>query len=242
LAAFTAAERPDLWARARDEGLFDALWPEYNNHGNDTGTYFGALMSRWADCQVLFVDRRVDRLIARARTIPFRWDGTLADLPAGIDAVGLQAVNGSEAPTALSALAAEVGADYQGGGLSGLVLQTMAVVAQAHGLDALVAPVRPSWRDRYPLTAIERYAEWRRDDGLPYDPWIRVHARIGGRILRPEPRSLRITAPVSDWQDWTGMAFPDDGDYVFPAGLAPLSVAGDVGSYWEPNVWILHDL
>jgi hypothetical protein len=38
------------------------------------------------------------------------------------------------------------------------------------------------------------------------------------------------------------MAFPDDGEYVFPAGLAPLSVHGQTGSYWEPNVWMQHDV
>jgi hypothetical protein len=38
------------------------------------------------------------------------------------------------------------------------------------------------------------------------------------------------------------MAFPEDGDYVFPSGLAPLRVRDGTGSYWEPNVWMLHDL
>jgi len=197
---------------------------------------------RHADLQILFADRRSGRLIARGRTIPFRWDGTLESLPAGIDALGLQAVDEPDAPTALSALAAEVAADYQGGGLSGLVVAAMASVARCHRLAPLVAPVRPSWKDRYPLITIERYAGWRREDGLPFDPWVRVHARLGARILRAEPRSLEITAPVSDWQAWTEMTFPDDGEYVFPGGLAPLTVRGQTGAYWEPNIWMQHDV
>jgi hypothetical protein len=36
--------------------------------------------------------------------------------------------------------------------------------------------------------------------------------------------------------------FPEDGAYVFPRGLAPLSVRHEVGLYWEPNVWVLHKL
>jgi hypothetical protein len=100
--------------------------------------------------------------------------------------------------------------------------------------------VRPNGKHHYPLTPIDRYAAWRRADGLPFDPWIRVHIRLGGQILRPEPRSLRIFAAVEDWQSWTGMAFPEDGQYVFPYGLAPLEVAAGQGEYWEPNVWILH--
>jgi hypothetical protein len=70
--------------------------------------------------------------------------------------------------------------------------------------------------------------------------WMRVHARLGGTVLRPEPRSMRITAPVADWKTWTGLSFPDNGSYVFPRGLAPVTVTDGTGQYWEPNVWMLH--
>jgi len=242
LDAFTARERPDLWARVRDEGQFNDVWPTYNQHGNHTAQYFGPLFTRFPHLQVLFTDRRSGRVIGRGRTIPFRWDGTLETLPAGIDAVGLQAVSESGPPTALSALAAEVETGYQGTGLSGLVIQAMAAMARQAGLSTLVAPVRPSWKDRYPLIPIDRYASWQRPDGLPFDPWQRVHARLGARLLRTEPRSMEIYGPVSDWETWTGMAFPDDGDYTFPGGLAPLTVTGGTGYYWEPNIWMQHDL
>jgi hypothetical protein len=118
----------------------------------------------------------------------------------------------------------------------------MLAIARAHGLLSLIAPVRPSWKERYPLMPIERYAAWRRDDGLPFDPWMRVHERLGADVLRPEPESLRITGAVEEWESWTAMAFPESGEYVFPQGLAPLTVdrESDRGSYWEPNVWMLH--
>jgi GNAT superfamily N-acetyltransferase len=238
--AYTAQERPDLWQDARS--LFLDVWPEYNLHGNDTGSYFGALFPQHAHLQVLFFDRTAERVVARGRTIPFAWDGTLDDLPRGIDAVGKRAIESRQPPTALSALAAEVAVDRQGEGLSRILIQAMAVVAREAGLTALVAPVRPRWKDRYPLTPVERYAWWRRDDNLPFDPWLRVHARLGATILRPEAESLRIEAPVDDWERWTEMAFPEDGDYVFPLGLSPLHVADGVGSYWEPNVWMHHEL
>ncbi|HEV2811461.1 MAG TPA: hypothetical protein VGV93_13815 [Acidimicrobiales bacterium] len=73
-----------------------------------------------------------------------RWDGTLEDLPAGIDAVGLRALNEPAAPTALSALAAEVAPDQRERGLSAVVLRAMAQAARSAGLSTLVAPVRPS--------------------------------------------------------------------------------------------------
>ena len=242
LTVYTAAERPDLWEQVRSEGLFHNLWPEYNHHGVHAPAYFGALFPRFAEFQALFVDRRSSRVVARGRTIPFRWDGTLEDLPQGVDALGLQALEQDSVPTALSALAAEVDAAAQGSGVSSLVMATMVGLAQAHGLAPLVAPVRPNEKDRHPLTPIDDYAKWRRKDGLPVDPWMRVHVRLGARILRAEPHSMHIVAPVEDWQGWTGMRFSADGHYVFPGGLAPLTVSGGEGDYWEPNVWMVHDV
>ncbi len=238
--AYTARDRPDLWEEARS--MFGGVWPEYNLHANDSATYFGTLVPLHAHLQILFFDRESEQVVARGRTIPFRWDGSLEDLPTGIDAVGLRAVEDSRSPTALSALAAEVTTDRQGEGLSRLLIQAMAEVARQAGLAPLVAPVRPSWKDRYPLASIDRYAYWKRDDGLPFDPWMRVHARLGASILRTEPLSMRIEAPVHEWELWTGMTFPEDGDYVFPFGLAPMSVKDGIGSYWEPNVWMLHNV
>lgn len=241
LAVFTAEERPDLWEEA--ELTFPVVWPEYNLHGDVSEEYFAVLYPNYAHVQVLVYDTEAERAIARGRAIPFRWNRTLEDLPAGIDAVGLRAMEqASASPTALSALAAEVVPDQRERGLSGVLLRAMAQAARTADLADLVAPVRPSWKDRYPITPVEQYCRWRREDGLPFDPWLRVHARLGGRMLRPEPHSMRITASVEDWHQWTGLAMPYDGTYVFPGGLAPLTVDDGVGRYWEPNVWVAHQL
>ena len=53
---------------------------------------------------------------------------------------------------------------------------------------------------------------------------MRVHERLGARVSTPLPRSLRITGAVGEWESWTAMSFPETGDYVFPEGLAPVSV------------------
>jgi hypothetical protein len=236
----TAEERPDLWERAGT--AMRATWPEYNLHGNRSGEYFGELILRFAAFQFMLYDAAADAVVGRGRTIPFRWDGTLEDLPAGIDAAGLRAVSDPAPPTVLCALAAEVDGERQQQGLSRLIIESMGAVARRHGLRPLLAPVRPSLKDRYPLIPIEQYAQWRRGDGLPFDPWMRVHARLGATVLRAEPRSMEIAAPVADWERWLGMDLPYPGDYVFPGGLAPLTVAGGEGRYWEPNVWMLHPL
>jgi hypothetical protein len=180
-------------------------------------------------------------VLARARAIPLRWNGTVEDLPAGIDGAIARGFDEGGANT-LCALVIMVPAGLQGRGASRLALEGMIGIARDHGFDSLIAPVRPNWKERYPLTSIERYATWRRDDGLLFDPWMRVHERLGAEVLKPEPRSLRITATVAQWEERLGMPFPETGEYVFPGGLATLAVdrEQDVGRYWEPNVWMRH--
>ena len=53
---------------------------------------------------------------------------------------------------------------------------------------------------------------------------------------------MEICRPVAEWETWVGMQFPDDGAYVFPGCLAPLTVNAGTGHYWEPNVWMLHEV
>ncbi len=238
--AVTAADRPDLWAAA--ESAFRTIWPEYNHHGANAGHYFGRLLPEFAGFQFLLCDPDSDRPLARGRTIPMRWDGTLEDLPTGIDAAGLRAIAGGEPPTVLVALAAEVLDGHRRRGLSELVITEMARRANAAGLRELIAPVRPTLKERYPLIPIDEYARWRSTDGQPFDPWIRTHTRLGATILRPEPQSMQINGTVAEWEAWTGLPLPADGAYVFPHSLAPLRVENGHGRYWEPNVWMRHAL
>jgi hypothetical protein len=53
---------------------------------------------------------------------------------------------------------------------------------------------------------------------------------------------MRISGTVAEWEDWTETAFPESGEYVFPHGLAPLTVdrEQDLGLYFEPNLWMVH--
>jgi hypothetical protein len=158
------------------------------------------------------------------------WDGTDTGLGPGIDATvtaafGLREADGQ--PTAVSALAAEIPPRHQRRGLAKVMLQAMAGLAGDAGLAHLTAPVRPTLKDRYPSIPMDRYVRWTRPDGTPFDPWMRVHTQLGARIGPAIPRSLHITGTVGDWESWTGMRFPETGDYVFPAGLAIVHIGRD---------------
>src|ERR671931_549717 len=87
-------------------------------------------------------------------------------------------------------------------------------------------------------------AEAARSAGLPFDPWIRLHHRLGAEILAVAPRSLDVRGTVAEWEEWTGMAFPETGEYVVPGALVPVTIdrERDEGRYVEPNVWMRHAL
>ncbi len=237
------SEEPDLTSRF--DQVFPSVWPEFNKHGDVLEPLWGRLYEDHPDFQFVLVNDRTNSLMARGNTLPFHWDGDPGHLPEGIDALVQQALAGDPsgpAPNALSAMAAEVPPENRSRGLGTALLRAMSALATAHRLNRLVAPLRPTRKFRYPLTPIEQYMHWKADDGLPFDPWMRLHVLLGAKILRPAPRSLQISGTVAEWEAWTGMPFPATGTYVIPDGLATLEIdrLRDIGCYWEPNVWMQH--
>jgi hypothetical protein len=117
-------------------------------------------------------------------------------------------------------------------------------IARRHGLKRMIAPVRPNLKSLYPLTPMEHYIQWLGDDGLPFDNWLRVHARLGAQIIKVCPQAMHISGTVADWEKWAGLKFPESGTYVVPGALTPIEIdrENDRGVYIEPNVWMLHGL
>lgn len=187
-------------------------------------------------------------VVAVGNSLPLHWDGPFEDLPdEGWDWVmekGFADHAANVKPTIASAVSIAIRQDWQGQGISGQLVQAMRAIAHANGLKALIAPVRPSLKHRYPLMPMEQYVTWRRPDGLPADPWMRVHARLGARVVKVCPRAMLIEGDIAEWQTWVGMEFPFSGTYVVPFALVPVEVdhALDRGRYVEPNVWMVHAL
>lgn len=238
----TVAEDPSVLDRW--EAVTAGAWPEYNLYGDVAVRMWRRLFEEFPAFQFMLLDAAGERL-GVGQAIPFVWDGTVEGLPEGIDAVierGFADRDMGRRPTALSALMAVVAPEHRERGTSTEILRALLRLSRRNGFDDLVAPVRPNRKHEYPLIPIERYAGWKRSDGLPFDPWLRVHARLGGKILRSAPRSMRITATVEQWEKWTGMRFPESGEFVFPAGLAAVRIDLEAGrgEYFEPNVWMHH--
>ena len=193
LVVVTAAERPDLSAAMLSLG--DSPWPEYLNHDAVTNALWPLLHELAPDYQFALLAAESNELVAIGNCIPIRWDGHIGTLPErGIDAVledGIDLLRAGVAPTAASALMVVVQKDWLGKGISARALRAMAEVVGRHQLGDLVAPVRPTDKQKYPLIEMTDYITWQRPDGMAFDPWIRVHERIGGRIARAASAAMR---------------------------------------------------
>jgi hypothetical protein len=60
--------------------------------------------------------------------------------------------------------------------------------------------------------------------------------------MKVASKSAIITGTVSEWEEWTGMSFPESSEYVVPGALQPVTIdrKRDNGRYEDPNVWMRH--
>jgi GNAT superfamily N-acetyltransferase len=237
----TTGARADLHEEAGR--AFRGEWPEFILHDPLVKQYIDRVESYFPEFDIMVLSD--GEVVAGGWGVALRWDGTVAALPAGYDGGLVTAVQGHEAgaaPDTLSVMAAAVKAGHQGRGLAGQVLTALRERATAAGLARVIAPVRPTLKSRYPLTPMDQFAGWLRDDGLHLDPWIRTHQRLGATILAPAPDSMIISGTVEEWEGWAQMAFPQTGSYVVPQALDLVEIDRDrdAGTYHETNLWMRH--
>jgi len=243
----TMAERPELEVPAAN---MDTSWPEFMRWDPIGSVYFGEL-EPWAEFVLFAVDdAEPDVPIAKGFSVPFTMpvDDRRAELPdGGWDYVILWALQDQRAkrtPTTVSAIEISVRPDWQGKGLSSQMVAAMQANAARLGFTDLVAPVRPNRKSDEPLTPMTEYAHRVRADGLPYDDWLRVHARLGAQVEKVASRAMTITGTLDEWRRWTGLAFDRTGPVIVPGALVTVhcDVEHDHAVYVEPNVWMRHRL
>lgn len=238
------AERPDLLEPALALGDIGA---EFLRHDPVAAlTRARRLAARWPEHFLLVLDDGVP--VARAVSVPLVFpDADRAELPDhGWDGVIVWAVEDAldgRTPTCAAALDVQVAPDRRGRGIAAEAVTALRESARERGLNRLVAPVRPTTKDRFPTTSMEDFLARRRPDGLSVDPWVRVHERLGGRVVKVAPFSMTVVGTLDQWRSWTGDSLVE-GANVIRDGLVPVlvSTALDVGVYVEPNVWVEHAL
>ncbi|WP_399926061.1 N-acetyltransferase [Streptomyces kanamyceticus] len=242
----TLAERPELagplWSMAED-------WPEFILHDPVGWSLIGRIVADLPEYVLVATDEDSAKVVARAFSVPLalrpRGEPALPD--GGWDQVLLWAFSdlrhGKE-PDTVSAIEITVDEAARGKGVSARMLTAMRDNARARGFREVVAPVRPNAKHLEPATPIDEYAHRTREDGLPHDPWLRVHVRAGGVIEKVAHASMTVSGSTAQWREWTGLPFDKEGPVEVPGALVPVHCEPErgYGVYVEPNVWVRHAL
>ncbi|MER5895239.1 N-acetyltransferase [Streptomyces sp. NPDC001876] len=240
----TLAARPEL-ARAMDE--MPDTWPEFVLEDLVGWANFPRIAVEFPEYVLVATDPD-GAVVARGYSVPFALEAPgRGRLPVnGWDQVLLWALSDlrhGRTPDTVSAIEITVAEGHLGRGISGRMVAEMRENAGRLGFGELVAPVRPSAKHTDPSAPMEEYARRTRgEDGLPCDPWLRVHVRAGGVIEAVAPTSMTVSGSLAQWRAWTGLPFDAEGLVVVPGALVPVHCSTEHGYavYVEPNVWVRH--
>lgn len=244
----TIRARPDLRPQLFAEP-FRRLWPEFMLHDPVANLYFEAPhFEHHLDTAFAVIDTAdPGTVLGRAFAVAFVFGAPGRDaLPdTGWDGVirwGHEDQALGRRPNALSALEITLLPQLRGRGASRAVLDAMRRHAGALGYRQVFAPVRPTAKHLEPFTPMADYLARRTAEGLPADPWLRVHLRAGGEVVKIAPASMVMAGTLAEWRCWSGLPLAESGAVAVAGALTPLwvSVEQDHAVYVEPNVWVRH--
>ncbi len=242
----TAEGRDDMVERT--SAATSPEWPEFMLNDPVANKYWAALYRDFPQFQFVLADPETDEIMASCNSVPLAWEGGFEALPnEGWDWAlkkAFEDLKAGKTPTIQCALSVTIPKKFRKMGLSAHAIRAMKEIGRANKLKSLIAPVRPSFKHKYPNTTMTSYIKWCGSDGIPKDPWMKVHAREGAEIVNICYQSMRIVGTVEQWEEWTGMRFPGSDKYIVPGALVPVKIDWDnnQGTYIEPNVWMVHQL
>ncbi|WP_325605964.1 hypothetical protein [Nocardioides sp.] len=224
--------------------LFGEGFPAFITADPEVKKYIARVREYFPHLDIILVSAAGDPA-ATGWGVPIAWTGAVADLPQSFADILRLAVEGHESgtdPDTFVICGGVVHPDLKGTGTATALLRALVESGQKHAMSRVLAPLRPTRKHLYPLISIDQYASWLRDDGLPFDPWLRLHVRAGGRVIALAPEAQTMTGSVQAWEEWAGIALPATGEYVIKDGMSVLRIdaAADVGMYVEPNIWVRH--
>lgn len=232
------------WADEQMERLFAEGFPGFITADPEVKKYISRVREYFPQLDVILVSED-GQPAATGWGVPVPWADDVADLPQSFADILRIAVGARESgfdTNTFVICGGVVHPELKGTGTATELIRALIKTGQDHGMTRVLAPLRPTRKHLYPLISIESYASWVRDDGLPFDPWLRLHVRAGGRVIALAPNAQTMFGSVREWEEWARMPLPASGQYVIPDGMSVLHIdtAVDVGTYTEPNIWIRH--
>lgn len=240
---YTLPEFPDYEERAKH---LASQWADFIYHEVDSVDYYPTMVQAYKHLHFFLCDEH-DEVVVHGQAMGLCWDGTSENLPLGwSDAIRCCAEDYlmKRPPNTLCGVSVTVAPQHTGKGLGRKAIEEMKQLGQDAGFEYMIAPVRPSQKSSYPLIKMENYVTWLREDGYFFDKWLRTHQRLGAKILKIAPHSMRVIGSVAEWEQWTKMRLPASGMYVVEGALSPIIIDHEKneGIYVEANVWMEHPI
>ena len=165
-----------------------AAWSHlgYLSYSRARYDYYAELLDAYPEYQLCLVDNETDYPVAVANSVPFVCSG-LRMTCRQKDGTGWSRrplATRTCDPVMLGGLAVSVPAVHRSKGYARVMIRSLIDLAKSKGLNGVVVPVRPSGKARHPWVPIADYMAWTDDNGRPYDPWLRSHVSVGGKVVR----------------------------------------------------------
>ena len=236
--------RPQLFA-----GALESLWPEFMQRDPTAMFTSRPHLDCYLDTAFAIIipppDAAVGRAFARAVRVrgPAGSDGAAGRRLGRRDPLGASRPYARTDRQRTQRTGDYAAAGARGQGASRVILDAMRATP-VPWLPPHVRPGRPTAKHLEPFTPIGDYVERRTVEGLPVDPWLRVHIRAGGDIVKIAPASMVIPGSIAEWSRWASMRFTASGQIAVPGALVPVHVSleQDQAVYVEPNVWVRHSI
>ena len=233
-------ERPDLYDLQED--ICGKAFPVFLYYSDIAAKYWEKMIAYYKEYQLLLLEE--DQIMAVINCMPMNLDIADEALPHeafnwGIEK-GIKDIEAGKEINAAMGVQIVIPEEYQGKGISSIAAEELKNMCLKMGIKRLIIPIRPTLKSKYPLNDIDNYIKWKTKDGLPFDPWLRVHVRKDAKIIKACKKAVEIRGTVKEWETWTNMKFPESGEYVVDGALCPVIIdrENNLGTYIEPNVWI----
>jgi hypothetical protein len=220
-------------------------WPAFMFEDPLSRKMWPWLYIRFPRYQFIVFDGR--KIIAAANSVPVHFEGNLSELPAtGWTWAILKAFadrREGRVPNAQVMLSIVVAEAARVKGFSAQMIETVKAIGKREGLRFALAPVRPSRKSEFPTMPMEDYVRKQTEDGRMFDPWLRAHVAVGGKVLSVCEQSMTIQGSIKTWCRWTNRSFTQSGSFPVAGALTPITIEMEknLGTYVEPNVWVLHE-
>ncbi len=156
---------------------------------------------------IILVDQGGGELIGHGVTTRIDWDQDLSHLPDGWQGAVRASYQCAQVerkkPNTLVGLFILIEDKFRKHGWARNVIEEMRRLGRARGLASLIIPLRPPLRyeREYAEMTIGEFAQLRRGDGEHPDHWIRLHTRLGAKVIGVSERSHQHALPLKDFYE-----------------------------------------